>query len=185
VASIAPALRGRGVTLVLNDADPDALALSERRAASARATVTTVPGDVFRAVRRLAREPAFDVVVAGGLFDYLDDRSATWLLTRLRRLLAPGGALCFTNLAPGNPYAGWLHHLADWRMIYRDEADVRRLLRAAGAGPEEAVEVSRDTTGYAVLVRCVRPAVARAELGAAPPLSWVARPAAAAFAAEA
>jgi SAM-dependent methyltransferase len=185
VASIAPSLRGRGVALVLNDADPDALALSSRRAAAARAAVTTVPGDVFRAVRKLARLPAFDVVVAGGLFDYLDDRSATWLLSRLRALVAPGGALCFTNLAPGSPYAGWLDHLAGWTMIYRDEAAVTRLLRAAGAGPEEAIEVSRDPTGHALLVRCVRPAAARADLGAVPTHAWVARPAAAAFAAEA
>jgi extracellular factor (EF) 3-hydroxypalmitic acid methyl ester biosynthesis protein len=183
VAAIAPSLRGRGVQLVLNDADPDALALSSRRAAAARAAVTTVPGDVFRAVRRLARMEPFDAVVAGGLFDYLDDRAAIWLLSRLRAL-APGGALCFTNLAPGSPYLGWLDHLAGWSMIYRDEAAVRRLLSAAGAGPEEAVEVTRDATGHAVLVRWVRPAAARADLGAAPP-AWVARPASSVFVAEA
>jgi extracellular factor (EF) 3-hydroxypalmitic acid methyl ester biosynthesis protein len=156
VAQIAPLLAGRGVALTLNDADPDALALSAHRAGPAGARVTLVQGDVFRAVLRLAGGEPFDVAVAGGLFDYLDERRATWLLRRLLALVRPGGALCFTNLTPGGPYAGWLTHLAGWELIYRDETEVRRLLAAAGAGPEDLVTAERDATGQALLVRLER-----------------------------
>jgi len=156
LAAIAPLLRGRDFHLVLNDADRDALALSARRAEEAGGTLTLLPGDVFRVVRRLEGTPPFDAIVVGGLFDYLDVRRATWLLTRLRALRAPGGALCFTNLAPGSPYAGWLTHLVGWPLVYRDEAEVRRLLRAAGEAPGDETTTARDTTGHALLVRHVR-----------------------------
>jgi extracellular factor (EF) 3-hydroxypalmitic acid methyl ester biosynthesis protein len=93
----------------------------------------------------------FDLVVAGGLFDYLPDRWAVTTLRAIRRMMAPGGRLLFSNIAAGNPFRPWLEYLAEWRLIERHETDLRRLLREAGFTSDH-VDVCPDTSRLALMV---------------------------------
>ena len=88
----------------------------------------------------------------GGLFDYLPDRHATYLIeTVYHGLLAEGATFYFTNIARNNPYRSLIEHLGEWILIERSEDDIRALCRDARV-PEEAVRTRRDETGLAVLV---------------------------------
>jgi hypothetical protein len=105
---------------------------------------------VPRVLGKLQRLGAFDLMVVGGLFDYLPDRWAVATLSAARDLLAPGGRVFLSNIARGNPFRPWIEYLADWWLIERDEADLRRLLGHGGFDVDR-VKVSRDSTGLALL----------------------------------
>jgi extracellular factor (EF) 3-hydroxypalmitic acid methyl ester biosynthesis protein len=134
----------------LVDADDDALAFARERLDRLEGRCAFVRGRVPRVLSKL---PAgrFDLIVAGGLFDYLPDRWAQATLGAARELLAPGGRLLWSNIAKGNLYRPWIEYLADWWLIEREETDVLRLLEQAGFDVEQA-RVSRDSTGLALLV---------------------------------
>ena len=149
IRSIAP-LAGPDVSFVLCDGDPDALEFSRRQLEPMAARCTFVQGMVPRVLGRLAAHGPFDLVYAGGLFDYLPDRLASRTLAIAHRtLLAPGGRLVFTNIAMGNPFRVWLEYLANWGLIERSGADIRRLCADANL---DTPLIEREATGLALLI---------------------------------
>jgi extracellular factor (EF) 3-hydroxypalmitic acid methyl ester biosynthesis protein len=64
-----------------------------------------IPGNVLRAIPALAAQGPYDLVLAGGLFDYLPDRVARFVIGKaMTRLCKPGGLFYFSNIGTGNPY---------------------------------------------------------------------------------
>lgn len=152
-----PALTGRDFAVVLNDGDDGAISFSTGRLNGIRDRVRTVPGNVLSSASKLAPHGPFDLVLAGGLFDYLPDKHAVYLLrTVWERLLAPGGRLFLTNIGRGNPYRVWIEYLADWRLIERSDAELRQLV-ATACGPGAACSVALEGTGLTWLVSVDRP----------------------------
>ena len=137
-------------SFVLCDGDPGALAFSRERLFALEPRCRFVQGMVPRVLGRIAADGPFDLIYAGGLFDYLPDRLVTSTLALARRkLLAPDGRFVFTNIATGNPFRVWLEYLATWTLIERSEDDVRRLCASAGF---HAPRVEREATGLALVV---------------------------------
>jgi SAM-dependent methyltransferase len=104
-----------------------------------------VPGNALRVVRRpyLGR---FDLVLMGGLADYLTDPQLRFLVRTIRRrLLRPRGRLLLTNIATGNPYRSWISYLADWHLRERSRTELHHLVD----GPST---LERDRTGLSFLV---------------------------------
>lgn len=150
------AIRDRDFFAVLHDGDEAALEFSIGRLEEVRGRVQAVAGNVLTSLGRLAEHGPFDLVVAGGLFDYLPDRHAVFLIRAVwERLLAPGGRLFFTNIGRGNPYRVWIEYLAEWRLIERSEAELRQMVSSA-CGPAAVCSVVAEGTGLAWLVSVVR-----------------------------
>jgi extracellular factor (EF) 3-hydroxypalmitic acid methyl ester biosynthesis protein len=154
IRSVAPHVPA-SATFVFCDSDEQALEFSRRATEGADVQRHFVHGIVPRVLRRLEPLAPFDLILAGGLFDYLPDR---WLARTAgdawNRLLAPGGRLVFTNIATGNPFRVWLEYMADWRLIERSELDVVRLCRDAEIPVEPTLR--RDETGLAILATVTR-----------------------------
>jgi extracellular factor (EF) 3-hydroxypalmitic acid methyl ester biosynthesis protein len=139
---------------VLVDADADALAFARERLDRLAGRCAFVQGRVPRVLGKLRQEGPFDLIVAGGLFDYLPDRWAVGTLAAAREQLGPGGRMFLSNIARGNPFRPWIEYLADWWLIERDEADLQRLLGQAGFDADQA-RLSRDSTGLALIADAV------------------------------
>ena len=153
---VLPDLVGFAGEIVLNDCEPAALELAESRFSAVTRRYRLVPGNILRVARHLADLSGFDLTIAGGLFDYLSDRAVVSLLRTIHgRLLAPNGVQLFTNMAEGNPWRTLMQYGSDWPIIERSEALIRGLCAEAGIGASE-VEMTRDGTGLALLVRVVR-----------------------------
>ena len=60
-----------------------------------------------------------------------------------------------SNIARGNPFRPWIEYLADWWLIERDEADLRRLLAPGRASTSSRRKISHDTTGLALIADAV------------------------------
>ncbi|GGN08863.1 hypothetical protein GCM10011609_55730 [Lentzea pudingi] len=143
---IPPGIVRPGDRFVLTDVDPDALELAQKRLGLLNEFTTAVPGNVFRALPKLAELGPFDLVLVNGLYGYLNDRAAVRLTEAvLTRLCRPGGTFYFTSIKPGNPFKWTLEHLMDWSAVERDDRAIRALL------PGCDVSMNLDPTGLAVL----------------------------------
>jgi len=115
--------------------------------------INCIPGNVFRSLGKLTKEGPFDLIIAGGLFDYLPDKQLIWLIPKLVNLLSPEGQLCFTNIAVGNVDRVWMEYMANWFMIERDESAIRSLIRESRLASQVSVDVRRDPSAATVLVK--------------------------------
>jgi extracellular factor (EF) 3-hydroxypalmitic acid methyl ester biosynthesis protein len=138
----------------LNDIDPAAIAFSREALRSIESRCIFREGDAVTAARRLPRN-SFDLVLAGGLYDYLPDRQATLLIQMAYRLLTAGGTFFFTNIARGNPYRTLIEYFGDWMLIERTEEDIYRLCEEAGVSRVN-VNIRRDETGLALIIEVTK-----------------------------
>ena len=153
---VLPLLRRSEAELHLNDSDAEALAFAARELAPVVDRCVFLPGNALKIARRLrAVGPPFDLILAGGLFDYLPDRHASYLLEQSYAQLAPGGVLFFTNIAEGNPYRPLIEYVGDWFLIERSRDGVFALADTAGI-PRSTLVVERDESGLAWLIETRR-----------------------------
>ena len=135
-------------TIVLSDSDKDALSYSRVRLDPIADRCHLVHGMVPRVLKRVRDYGPFDLILAGGLFDYLSDRFIARTMTDSWDMLAPGGRIVFTNIAIGNPYRVWIEYLGDWKLIERSEQDIERICREANL---PAPVMVRDATTLAIV----------------------------------
>ena len=106
---IAGQLQDSKAEFVLCDSDSDALELARNELGPLADKCTFVQGRVPRVMSRLKALGKFDLVVAGGLFDYLPNRWIELMVGEIwQHFLHPGGILFFTNIAQKNPYRVWM-----------------------------------------------------------------------------
>lgn len=137
--------------LTLNDIDPDALSLCRQRF-SCLENLALVTGNVFKLINKLASMGPYDLVVCGGLFDYVPDAFLKrFVPVMIDKLLADDGELFFTNISEGNPYRTWMEYFGNWKLIERSEDAIRKLL-LGNHGREPRIEITKDSTDLTYLV---------------------------------
>jgi hypothetical protein len=159
VRQVLPLLERSTCQLVLNDMDADALTYCRQRLISLGDRVEYVHGNALRRARRLADSGPFELILCGGLCDYLTDGWMTFLLQRLMCCLSNTetgpGRLFFTNIRVGNPYRPWMEYFADWRLIERSQADLQAILHDVGlASPH--ISILPDPSGLTWFVEAAR-----------------------------
>ncbi len=137
--------------LVLNDIEPDALRLASDRLVALGDRVCLQPGNALRSRRALSAMGPFDLVIAGGLFDYLSQRQAALLCRVVKEhWLRPGGVFCFTNITRGHPFRYIMDGLGDWPLVERDRADLETVVQDLAGFSR--LSISTDPTGLSWLV---------------------------------
>lgn len=88
----------------------------------------------------------YDAAYCAGLFDYFSDKVCSRLTLHFAARTRSKGRLLITNVHSSNPDKYGMEHLLEWYLIYRDEAQMERLL------PEASTEhkVYVDATGVNV-----------------------------------
>ncbi len=142
-------LKSAASRITLADSDAEALEHSRQRIGAGGFSLSLLHGNILRIIHRITDK--FDLIIIGGVFDYLDDKMVRSIIGKLAALLLPGGKLFFTNIADGNPYRVSMEYLADWHLIERSEEDLRELIRHSGA-VFVSESIRRDETTLACLV---------------------------------
>ena len=91
-------------------------------------TLFPVVASIGRIIVKPLVHGRFDLVYAAGLFDYLDDTTAKRLLSGMFTALKPGGRLLFANFCHDVVDYGYMDSFMDWRLLTRDEPEMRTLL---------------------------------------------------------
>jgi len=153
-------INNRKAKFVINDIDKDAIEFSSTKLLSypSNCEFNFIPGNVFRLVtRKVKSHDPFDLVVTGGLFDYLPDNAIVYIIQGvLHNLLKPGGKMFFTNIACDNPYNSWLIYLFNWALIERNEDHIQKLINDAGSKTNFSSRVWRDETGITCLAEITK-----------------------------
>jgi extracellular factor (EF) 3-hydroxypalmitic acid methyl ester biosynthesis protein len=124
--SILPSLQRTNAQVTLFDMDEGALACSAEKLHAIKDNCTFIQGNLIRLVKKI--EDQFDLIVIGGVFDYLTDKTITSVLDKIyTQNLLPGGEIFFTNIAKGNPYRTWMEYCFDWELIERTKEDLENI----------------------------------------------------------
>jgi hypothetical protein len=133
-----------------NDADPAALEFARSMLRDVDDRLWVVRGNALSVARGIRTQ--FDLVMAGGLFDYLDDRVATLLIHLVvERLEKRGGVFFLTNIAKGNPYRPLIEYFGNWFLIERSDADILRICEAAGLRADQ-VSIRLESSGLTYII---------------------------------
>lgn len=140
----------RDTEIYLLDVDEEALKLSQQRIDSKRTKIVVFQGDVIKATRQLNRHGPFDLVLVGGLLDYLQDKHALFVIKALGSSLALHGTLYASNIKNENPYQAWLENIASWSMIDRTQEQLMEIFLASGFSTAD-VHITAEPTGLTLL----------------------------------
>lgn len=66
----------------------------------------------------------YDLIYSGGLFDYIDNLTATALVRRFYDYLNPGGTLVIGNFTKNNTTKAFCHLLVNWTLIHKTEQEI-------------------------------------------------------------
>ncbi len=131
------------------DADPEALEYTSKYVDvfEHRAKITLMQENVLKwALGRVRHNFQMrDIIYSAGLTDYLDDRLFAALATRAWDYLKPGGILILSNFSKANPNKAWMDHIFQWKLIHRDENDLKSIFDKTPFGRD--IEVLSEPEG--------------------------------------
>lgn len=151
IALVLPELTDTEAEIFLIDLDADALAFSRQRLQSIGTRCHFANANILKAAGQFP-ETTFDLIIIGGVFDYLPDAMIVKILRDLAaKKMAPGGKLMFTNVSRDNSYRYWMNYFVNWELIERSREELLALCDRAKLD-RAGVSIRRDLTGLTYLV---------------------------------
>lgn len=143
--------------IFLIDMDGDAFNRAKQMLPDISDRLTFLKGPILNQLNKALTDP-FDLILARGIFNYLDDVTSLMLLRKLwERGLRSGGKIFFYNIDRNDPYRAWRSWFVSWNLNERSEEEIRALCRMANIGTSN-ISIRRDGTGQAHFVELQRPA---------------------------
>ncbi len=134
------------------DRDIKALEFARTRLNSLEGKLQYIQGNVIQAVYKLESTEGFDLVVAGGLFDYLTKPVVKYLIKHIYYyLLKPNGKLIFTNIVKGNPYRPFMEYFGNLTLVERDEEDILDICQQLGLN-QQVINLTKDEDNLRLIV---------------------------------
>jgi CRP-like cAMP-binding protein/SAM-dependent methyltransferase len=145
---------GKHINALCIDIDPEALQFADQNVNTFvhQANIRFMYENVIKWSLGRAKQDfgAQDVIYSSGLCDYLDRRLLLALINRCYKQLKPGGFFIMGNFAPTNPDRLFMDHLLYWRLIYRDEAELKAVFNESAFGG--ALEIVAEEEGINLFV---------------------------------
>jgi len=114
-----------GVKATLLDISRSALRYSEELAKNFRESLETCRVNIFQFLPETERK--FQIVEMVGLAEYIEEEALILLLENIWDVLAPGGILIFSHIAP-NKEMDFISVIVGWIMIYRTKEEIKRIV---------------------------------------------------------
>lgn len=141
-----------GPSFTLFDHDHDALTRSKALLSDIRNNCEFIQGNILRIDREFRDSKPYDLVILGGLFDYIKDTTMSEILTFIwSKLIKDGGVIFFTNSLQEKTLQPYTDQDDDWPAIERNDESLMQLCVAAGI-PEQAINIAQDETNRTIIV---------------------------------
>lgn len=152
IALILPDLDAGEAEFFLVDLDADALEFSRQRLQAIASRCHFANTNILKSAAQFP-ETTFDLIIIGGVFDYLPDALIVKILRDLAaKKLAPDGKIFFTNISNDNSYRYWMNYFVDWEITERSREDILALCDRAKLN-RDGVSIKKDLTGLTYLVK--------------------------------
>lgn len=139
--------------LILNDTDQNALDFAKEKLTVINDRCEYVNGYIGVTMKEVEEHGPYDLIISGGLFDYLKDKHIRKIIKKLYfGPLNKEGIFYFTNIATGNPYRPWLEYLANWLIIERSDEDIYNMLTKIDIDKKN-IEIFKEDTHLTTLVK--------------------------------
>ncbi len=139
----------------VNDQDEEAIEYLLKTCDRIRDKIIPVKCDILVATKKLSKIKEFDLVLAGGVFDYIDERKCNFIVRNVyNKMLKKEGIFGFTNIASPNPYRYIMEYIMNWTLIERSEDEIKKICTFDGSDGS-LVRIRRDLTGLTHLVELV------------------------------
>lgn len=149
-------LTDREPDIYLMDMDGYALTLAKQMLPDIYDRLTFIKGPIVKQLSKVLNSP-FDLILARGIFNYLDDEASLMVLHMLwERGLKPGGKIFFSNIDRNDPYRTWSSWFVNWSLNERSDEEIRALCRKANIGMRN-ISIRREGTGLAHFVELRHP----------------------------
>lgn len=137
---------------VLIDEDKDALDYAALRLSGLDQSCEFICDNISKQLKPLAKQENFDLILTGGLFDYLAEKSIIKIINQLyQHCLNTGGKFFFSNISPDNIDRLWIEYLCNWHLLGRTEAQLRQLAEQADVEAHQ-IKIKKDQTGLTYFV---------------------------------
>ncbi|MEO5371580.1 MAG: hypothetical protein H7833_16040 [Magnetococcus sp. DMHC-1] len=107
------------------DSDKDSVEYSTSRYASSG--MLPMHGSV-KSILSSKDNKRYDFIYTLGLYDYLEQRLAQRLTSKMFSMLKPGGKVLIANFVPEIPDVGYMEACMDWYFVYRTDGVMQDLL---------------------------------------------------------
>jgi extracellular factor (EF) 3-hydroxypalmitic acid methyl ester biosynthesis protein len=145
-------IAARDFRLYINDSDSLALKKAKENLKAIKDKCFYLKENPLSLLKTLRDLGSFDLIMTGGLFDYLPDKCIVLLIKNFyEKFLNKDGSIVFTNIARGNPYRPWIQYLSNWKLIERSEQEITALIQKANI-PLDAVNIKKEETGLTFII---------------------------------
>lgn len=103
-------------------------------------------------VLRFMPNKNYDLIWSAGLFDYLNDRLFTGLISRFKTFLKPNGQMVIGNFSNENPTQRVMEVMGEWFLNHRSGLHLKRLANFAGITPG-MVYVDKEPLGINLFLK--------------------------------
>ena len=131
------------------DFDNDSLNYSLASLERVKDHIKIVQGNIYKVIKTLREK--FDLVIIGGVFDYLSDKIIIYILSSLKEKMNKQATLFFTNIRRNNPFRIHMEYLSDWVLIERSDTEIFHLLKESGCHAFQT-NIQTDETNLTYLV---------------------------------
>ncbi len=144
-------LKRTDVQITLFDMDEGALACSKEKLEPIGEKCNLIQGNLIRLVKKI--DEKFDLIVIGGVFDYLTDKTIISVLKKIySENLSDGGEIFFTNIARGNPYRLWMEYCFNWELIERTREGLLDIHKESELADSDIL-ITKEETGLTYLAK--------------------------------
>lgn len=154
IRQVQGAMPRNGFKLFLNDIDENAIQFTlDNLSKDLHKNIVTVKKNIIQYTKELARlEEKFDLILFGGVFDYLSNKQIAFILKNLfKYCLRDEAKMVFTNLNKGNPYKLWMKYMTEWTLIERATNELKSLCLTSDI-PKANINIYQETTGLTNIV---------------------------------
>lgn len=141
--------------IYLNDMDKSALHRSKENCQQLK-NLHFLECNCLQALREMKKHHQFDLILAGGLFDYFELNRTSKIISQALKILNADGKLFFTNIVQGHPYRVMMEYMCNWFLYEKSAEELLNACISAGA-THDKTHITRDETGLAYLVTIAAP----------------------------